>query len=236
MRSHTAINFLPSSAGSVWGSSRSSAAHSESPLSANGVPPGLPPLNVPYSTNAESSAWENTPGLTPGGGSGSGSGSDDNSDIIGRTPPASEAPDVFVAGDIEDELAGLSIHAPSLSGENDDDDMIPGIPAGAVQLEEPVAAEENLWADYDSTQTTPATEEIICPAHGKLCSRGICKEYNRLKKAIEREKQAEERAAAIKEKKKEKKSKARNPGEYTIGLEYLASCNSFLCRTRANQQ
>ncbi|KAI0090886.1 hypothetical protein BDY19DRAFT_938117 [Irpex rosettiformis] len=194
--------------GSVWGGSRSSAAHSLS--SGNGAPPGLPPLSTPYSSSSDSSAWDNTPGLASAGGSGSGS-DDTNSDIIGRTPPASEAPEVFVAGDVEDDMAGLNINTCPLDGEDDDNDFIPVIPADAVQPEEPAIPEENLWADYDNHEPEHPVDEIICPAHGKLCSRGICKEYNRLKRALEREKEAQERAAAQQEKKKEKKSKARNP-------------------------
>lgn len=106
-------------------------------------------------------------------------------------------------------MADLGIHAPPTP--YDDDDFIPGIPADAVRVDEPVDPGENLWADYGKNEPQQASEEIVCPAHGKLCSRGICKEYNRLKRTIEREKEAEERAAAREERKKEKKSKARNP-------------------------
>ena len=196
----------------MWGGSGAPQVRALS--STSSIPPGLPPLNTPYSSKSDTSAWDNTPGLASAGGSGSGS-EDNNSDAIGHTPPTSEAPEVFVACDIEADMADLGIHAsPPLDY---DDDFIPGIPADAVQVEEPVDPGENLWADYGKNEPQPASEEIICPAHGKLCSRGICKEYNRLKRAIEREKEAEERAAAQRERKKEKakekKSKARNPGE-----------------------
>lgn len=198
-------------AGSAWGGSSASQVRASS---TNGLPPGLPPLNTPYSRKSDSSAWDNTPGLASAGGSGSGS-EDNNSDVIGNTPPTSEAPEVFVAGDIEADMAELGIHSPPTL--YDDDDFIPGIPADAVRVDEPVDPGENLWADYGKTEPQHASEEIVCPAHGKLCSRGICKEYNRLKREIERQKEAEERAAAQRERKKEKakekKSKAKNPGE-----------------------
>ncbi|KAI0688996.1 hypothetical protein BC835DRAFT_283150 [Cytidiella melzeri] len=51
-----------SKAGSVWGASRSPAIFA--PLPVHAAPPGLPPLNTPYSSSSDSPSWTNTPGLT----------------------------------------------------------------------------------------------------------------------------------------------------------------------------
>ncbi|KAI0688995.1 hypothetical protein BC835DRAFT_283140 [Cytidiella melzeri] len=113
---------------------------------------------------------------------------------------------MFVAdGKLEDALGELSFHSPSLDGE-DDNNLV-----HAVYDEQPVEASENLWADYNKAEEPQASDEIICPAHGKkLCPRGICKEYKRLKKAMEREKEAEVKAAEIFEKRNKQKSKGKN--------------------------
>jgi hypothetical protein len=171
-------------------------------------PPGLPPLSTPYPAEASGNSWVDTPGLTPSSGSGS---DDQRSDIIGGTPPASEAPDIFVAGDkLKDDLAGLSVHSSSY-GDEEDEFMMPGAPVEIVDDVQPEEPVENLWADYEQTVPQEKPGEIVCPAHGKLCARGICKEYNRLKKQMEREKEAAEAAAAALDKKKSKKSKGKAP-------------------------
>lgn len=67
--------------------------------------------------------------------------------------------------------------------------------------------EENLWGEYGKPTPKAPPPEDLCQVHGKICSRGICKQYALQKRAIER-KQATERAfEELREKGSDKKKK-----------------------------
>ncbi|TFK71068.1 hypothetical protein BDN72DRAFT_486853 [Pluteus cervinus] len=59
-------------------------------------------------------------------------------------------------------------------------------------------------------------DEIVCTTHGKICSRGICTTYAKLKRekkfAEERKKKDEERKLRLKEKKRKEKEKKKEEG------------------------
>ena len=65
---------------------------------------------------------------------------------------------------------------------------------------------ENLWADYPAETPAPAPV-VLCKVHGKLCKKGICREYKRQLREAERMKEAEEKARAEAEKKANRKNK-----------------------------
>lgn len=52
----------------------------------------------------------------------------------------------------------------------------------------------SLWDDYeDDEEPEPAPDVIICTVHGKLCKKGICKQYKSQLRAIEKPKEAAQR-------------------------------------------
>lgn len=51
--------------------------------------------------------------------------------------------------------------------------------------------EENLWGDEETKK--PAVPVILCPVHGIICKKGICKEMSKILKDQERQKAALEK-------------------------------------------
>ena len=179
----------------MWGDS--SVSEVRAPSSTNSIHPGLPPLNTQDPSISDASAWATT-SVSAFAESNAPISEDKNSNVIGNTSPTSGDPAAFVVGNIESDM---------LANHRDDSYFS----ADVARVDEPVDPEENLWSDYGKSGPQQAFEEIVCPAHGKLCSRGICKDYKRLKKDIEMEKKAAERAFAREERDKEK-SKRRKAG------------------------
>lgn len=66
--------------------------------------------------------------------------------------------------------------------------------------------EEDLWSNWERPAEKPKeAESIICRVHGKVCPKGICREYKRQLKEQERKKQEEERSAQKKKTNTKKK-------------------------------
>ncbi|THH27337.1 hypothetical protein EUX98_g6853 [Antrodiella citrinella] len=86
----------------------------------------------------------------------------------------------------------------------------------------PATEPQFQWAGYTFNEAAngPTEPEIECKEHGKLCKKGICKQYKAQKREIERQKEAEERAAEkerkIIEKKKRKKEGPTSKTKYNI--------------------
>lgn len=70
--------------------------------------------------------------------------------------------------------------------------------------------EENLWADYGATEEQP--KEPLCRAHGIICRKGICREYAKQLRELERKKAEEEKEQAAAQRKANKKWR-RGPGD-----------------------
>lgn len=168
-------------------------------------------MGTPYSGKSDS--WGGPPGLKPAKDTRSTVDEDWDNDIIGYTPAATAVPDTFVAGDsLEDVMAGLSVDSVAY-GEDDDEDMI-GVPASEV-LERATAdePEDDPWANYEPPAPERKPGEIICPAHGSLCPRGICKDYKAIKRGLQRQEEEEKKRVALAEKRLKKKLNGGTTGQ-----------------------
>ncbi|KAJ6592657.1 hypothetical protein B0H19DRAFT_1088268 [Mycena capillaripes] len=54
---------------------------------------------------------------------------------------------------------------------------------------------ESLWGEDDDVEKKKQADAILCPVHGIICKKGICKEYARILREKEREKERAERDA-----------------------------------------
>jgi hypothetical protein len=197
------------------------------PAPGYGPPPGLEVLSPSDSTSTRSDTWTVTSvsSRTP---SVNGSSWTSDGGSIGQTPAQTDFGDGFPtadAVDLEDDMAELRIHPDAWevttdgwgTGEFDYNQAAYGAP----EDEEP---QENLWADYAvPVQPVMLEPEIMCKVHGKLCSKGICKEYKRQLREIERQKEIKAREEAEAQKKANKKNKKKNKQEgkyFEVGYAY----------------
>ncbi|KAF9465210.1 hypothetical protein BDZ94DRAFT_1254801 [Collybia nuda] len=153
-------------------------------------PPGLAPKGLPFAP----------PGLVRKTGSGStlssGSGSGSNAELF----PVKAVEDLFeehvmitLSPSQDRELYGI---------ENDES---PDPNAVVVHpWEQQFVAEENLWDNADATEENlwgdeetkkPAVDVVLCPVHGKICKKGICREMSKILKEQEKAKAAAEKLA-----------------------------------------
>lgn len=183
------------------------------------APPGLAPWGSAGFSSAASSvrgpattAWTVT-SASSGTPTPTGSPVPSDGGSIGATPAPSEHPGAEGReSGAEGPVVGLALDEDFLDAATDDWDVGQYAYEDAAfepQEEEPV---EDLWADYGQpTAPEPQPEgTIICSAHGKICKKGICKEYARQLREIERKKADEERAAAFAQRKASKKQKGKN--------------------------
>ncbi|TFK26496.1 hypothetical protein FA15DRAFT_679572 [Coprinopsis marcescibilis] len=150
------------------------------------------------------------------------SSSDSDSDVNTNTND-----NVIVANDFDsdDSDAGLPVFIPAGINSSDDEDgedaiqYLAATTHAAITAEQPsfTATEgfippEDLWADYvPAAFAKPASTDKdgipLCAMHGQFCSRGICEEYKKQKRVVERRKRDEERAQREAEKKLAKKQR-----------------------------
>jgi hypothetical protein len=129
------------------------------------------------------------PGLSP---SNSRSSSSSDNSVVTPEKPFNWAEDVEAASAIGVSSYGGAAddaYPPLDLGEHDEDedDALDLPSVSAVEIPQ---MQENLWAGYDEPKEVEEIEPV-CPTHGVLCSRGVCKDYTKMLKDIERKKPQE---------------------------------------------
>ena len=162
-------------------------------------------------------AWTSSPGLSRTNASANNKDSSD-SDSARATPHTPES-----AVPLEQAMSSVSIQEPSaepwLDGDDDgevwDEDIVLPNAAGVSThvSTRPTEPQEFLWDDYeDEEEPKKDPDAIICEEHGALCKKGICSQYKKQKRALERVKEAEER-----KKQQKKKGPLKSDGDWRNG-------------------
>ncbi|EKM53677.1 uncharacterized protein PHACADRAFT_148424 [Phanerochaete carnosa HHB-10118-sp] len=199
----------------AWGSGASPSVLA-APAPEYAAPPGLARPNMggfssawSSSRSAASSAWTVTsaPSRTS---SVAGSSTESDGGSIGQTPAVSEYPDRASIVDPDgDDMVSLmeSLVMDGAPSEFGTDAW--GSGQYAYDQEQFAApdedAEENLWADNAVEEKLAGPTELLCKAHGVICKKGICREYARQLRELERKKAEDEKTKAAAERKANKK-------------------------------
>ncbi|TCD69395.1 hypothetical protein EIP91_007742 [Steccherinum ochraceum] len=176
-----------------------------------------PSSTSPLSAGAEGDWPGVPPALTRGSSAASGS-SSSSSDSGQATPAAHDG------GAIAHAMATLSFDDDLWEAGQNDGEMLNRTrvfqdfdgPEAPVEVVEATPAEPQLeWAGYvfkDDEDSLNKEPEIECTIHGKLCKKGICKQYKAQKREKERAKEASDRRAAMEKKAAEREKKKRDGG------------------------
>ncbi|KAH8103490.1 hypothetical protein BXZ70DRAFT_734076 [Cristinia sonorae] len=200
------------------------------------LPPGIntaTPLAIANSNSTSPSSlendWSNVPPPLSRGGSNSSSGSGSGS--IVATPLSTGEGSSIAGGTVEDfarAVASVTLDDETYDvGEDVADDPWDAVSAAdAAPMDEEVATQDDqtIWAGYtfkdpgDANTDKDKEPPIECIEHGKLCKRGICKQYKAQKRERERAKEAAERRAEMEQKvaAKNKKKKEGTTTKYKM--------------------